>query len=141
MAENQTFQVGLKAFIRKGDTLLVLRENDYDKKGDCGWELPGGRVQTDETEVSLEEILRREIAEECGDGLVVTVGSVRQVWRRIVPWGQIFLVGFECLYNSGEIVLSDEHNAFAWISESDLGTYQFAQGYQEPIAEFFKSLK
>ncbi|MBI2096713.1 MAG: NUDIX domain-containing protein [Candidatus Sungbacteria bacterium] len=140
MEKNQNFHVGLKAFVQKGRKLLILQESDRYKSGGK-WELPGGRIKETESDVSSKDILERELKEECGRTLKVKVGEIVSVWiRGDHPDAQIFLVGFECKYKSGQPTLSNEHISYAWIEKGDVRKYNFAGGYLESIKEFFKKV-
>lgn len=130
--------MGLKAFIRKDDRLLIVRESDKYKSGGA-WELPGGRIKESELNTALSEILQREIVEELGNAFKVRIGSVLHVWRRPThPDGPVFLVGFDCYYESGDITVSEEHTETAWIQKSNIDEYLFADGFKEAIEKFFK---
>jgi len=58
------FRVAVRAFIKDGNKLLLVREQDPTKKKPIeNWETPGGGIHDKET---LEEALRREVLEETG---------------------------------------------------------------------------
>ena len=135
--DNKHFYVGLKAFIGKGDALLILRESEkFDGGGK--WELPGGRIGNDEDDKTLQEVMLREVEEECGKALRVKVGDIVHVFRRQFANGEwVFLTGFDCEYLSGEVELSDEHCEYAWITQSDMEKYEFVKGYKEAIEILF----
>lgn len=136
--KNQEFHIGLKAFIRKNNALLILRESDRYKSGGK-WELPGGRIKNTEVNLPLEKVLTRELSEELGDAVKVKIGKVLFVWKRLThPDKKVFLVGFDCSYKAGDIKLSDEHTDFAWIKVKDTKNYRFVDGYKEVIVNYFK---
>jgi 8-oxo-dGTP pyrophosphatase MutT (NUDIX family) len=89
-----------------GHAALVLRNPDGT------WELPGGKVEYDETE---RESLEREIREETG--LVVTAAEpVETAVRKLQPKKKRgkFAVVYRCAFEGKEVELSDEHVGFAW---------------------------
>lgn len=136
--KNQVFHVGLKAFVRKGNKLLILRESDA-YQGGSRWELPGGRIKATEGAIPLSQILRRELHEECGKNMHVQIGAPILAWRRPThPEHKVFLVGFRCRYVSGEPKLSPEHSDYAWITARDIEKYNFAAGYRKTIVNYFK---
>ena len=108
MADNRSFHVGQKAFIHRGSELLVLFWNRTEV------DLPGGRIQ--HGEVDIEAALKREVREETG--LEIEVGAPVATWLNSA--GTTYLVGFDCTYVSGEVVLSEEHDGFRWV---DAGNY------------------
>jgi 8-oxo-dGTP pyrophosphatase MutT (NUDIX family) len=90
----------------EGHAALVLRNPDGT------WELPGGKVEYDETE---RESLEREVREETG--LVVTAAEpVETAVRKLKPKKKRgkFAVVYRCAFEGSEVELSDEHVAFAW---------------------------
>jgi len=124
--EHQDFNVGLKAFIKKDEKLLVLKETEGK------WELPGGR--------SLDKILLRETREELGEDFKLTVEHVFHTWIREADKGvdfYLFLVGFKCEYMEGEITLSPEHEDFCWIDKEEIEQLEFVNTYQEAIEQYF----
>ena len=68
MRRIQRFEVSLKAFLRRGEKALFLRERDTGY-----WELPGGRIEVGEEALEHSAILLREIAEELG----IPLGTVK----------------------------------------------------------------
>ncbi|MDE2079685.1 MAG: NUDIX domain-containing protein [Patescibacteria group bacterium] len=132
MAEDKQFFVGQKAFIRKGDEVLVL----FDPR--IGLDFPGGKIQ--EGENDFDEALRREVREETG--LEIEIGAPFHRWYFEFGAGhrnagkQVFLVGFKCAYRSGEIKLSDEHDSFRWVSKDTYRELDRGDG-----DEYFRALE
>ena len=80
------FPVSVKGVLLRDDH-VVLMHNPRDE-----WELPGGKLETDETP---EACIAREITEELG--LTVTVGPLVDVWvYRIVPGTNVLIVTYGC---------------------------------------------
>jgi len=114
MKEDIKFYVGQKAFIKKGEEVLILHMKR-------GLRYPGGKIQEGETD--LAESLKREVREETG--LEVSVGDPFTTWTFVFPEGHrlagsdLFLVGYKCEYISGEVVLNEEHDAFTWVNKDN----------------------
>jgi 8-oxo-dGTP pyrophosphatase MutT (NUDIX family) len=128
------FNVGQKAFIKKDGKVLVMW-NKY------GLDFPGGRIM--ETEImgknrneSLVESLKREVIEETG--LEIEVGEPFAVWfyKRKKT---VFLVGYECKYVSGEIIISDEHYKYKWVDKNNYKDVDVGENsdYFEALEKYF----
>src|SRR6185369_10316444 len=97
------YHIGLKALIRKEDTLLLLRD-----KQTGHLDLPGGRINADEFEVPLVEILAREIQEELGTAIAYTIEKPLVQYRRynMKHDMRVFITVYDVRYVSGDIILS-----------------------------------
>ena len=132
----QTFQVGVKAFVARGEQLLLVRERARQQL----WELPGGRIDEGELGLPLEQVLRRELREELGAAFCCTIGAMRCCWTRAGDADRrlpVLLIGFDCSEPAGEIELSDEHVAFRWVSRDEAAALPLAPGYAEAVAGWF----
>lgn len=105
------FNVGIKGVIAKDGKVLLVRES-----GREFWEVPGGRVDENET---IEEALLRELNEELPGIKDVHIGDILAAHR--VPgllFGDrgLFLVCYEVNAEIPDMTeLSDEHDQFAWL--------------------------
>lgn len=114
--------VGTKAIVHYRGKVLLLRESsgylDGTEKGK--WDVPGGRISSDET---LDEGLLREVKEESGldiikgkllgafDGFPVIKGEKCHVVR----------LYFLCEAKNDNVTLSADHDTYDWIDPSDSG--------------------
>ena len=91
------------------DEILFLQRNPK-LRGEANWDLPGGLVEKEEPEKALE----RELLEELGVRAIV--GAKRGEWQfhRPLDGTTVHVTNYECSID-GEIVLSDEHVASAWV--------------------------
>lgn len=134
MKNDQTYWVGQKAFIRKGDDVLVLTDPTE------GLDFPGGKIQ--EGEVDFVESLKREVREE--SGLEINVGEPFAVWQNAFPvhhkhaGKKVYLVAFRCEYVSGDVKLSDEHNKFRWVNKENYHDANDGTQYFEILDKYFK---
>ncbi len=117
--EQAIVQITQKAILISPDHKVLLLKNP-----DGLWELPGGRLNINE---SWEEGFRREILEETGLGDfiicgVVGVGNWKSSRSNDLRYGVFFCCSVD---NTFVPQLSHEHSAYVWINECDLDTYKF----------------
>lgn len=91
----------------RGRALLIQRRDNQ------RWEPPGGVLELHE---SIHDGLRREVREETG--LEVEPIALTGVYKNM-PRGIIALV-FRCKATGGELVSSDETQAFKWAAEDEI---------------------
>lgn len=111
MKEKNRLEFGVKALIIRDNKFLVMHNNGV--KADL-WELPGGRMEYGET---AEETLKREIMEETG--LKVSPIKLLDTWNLIKVDHQITGIIYLCSLEEGEVILSEEHDAFKWINANE----------------------
>jgi 8-oxo-dGTP pyrophosphatase MutT (NUDIX family) len=130
-----SFEVGLKAFLVRHGRLLLVRERVAPQL----WELPGGRFDEGEEMTSTSVILARELGEELGSSLRWDLVGLRDTWVRLAPerGTHVFLLGFECRWLDGEIVLSDEHVESQWVERDDWRGLPLAEPYPEVLERFW----
>ena len=113
----KSFHVGVKGvFVQDGKVLILKRETS---NGSIFWDMPGGRINAEE---SLEETLHRELEEELGV-TGVTIGDNITAYR--LPDYHRDNHGLVTLFYSvrvPELVihLSDEHIGYRFVNHHDL---------------------
>lgn len=117
-----TKAVGVAGIIRRGNTILVIRRSPSDTFLPGAWDLPGGGLERDERP---EEGIVREVLEETGLRTRVArfLGS-RSYLLNSNPRKRDKFMRVYLLEPTGrcKVSLGDEHDAFRWISDSDLGS-------------------
>ena len=130
--------VGAKGVVVRDGKILLLRESTkYADGTETGkWDVPGGRIRPEET---VFEGLMREVKEESGlsvrpiglpigvfDGFPEIRGEKCHVVR----------VYFICEPENGEVVLSDDHDAFAWILLEERGEYDLVGDLEKVLSTY-----
>lgn len=116
--------IATKAFVVYGGKILLLKESvKYGDGTNAGkFDVVGGRIRPGQR---FGESLIREISEETG--LSVKIGRPFFVdeWRPVVREEQWQIVGvfFECFAESDKVVISEDHEEYAWIDPKEYKNY------------------
>lgn len=117
--EEYKFFVAVKGLIIKDERFLVIKRSDKARGEHFYWELPGGRLEFNE---STHDALVREIEEEVG--LSVDVGDPISTWNFVRnKHTQIVGLTFLCRASNDRVILSEEHNDYAWIKYEEIDDY------------------
>lgn len=112
------YQVTVKLQLIKDGKLLVLTTPDN------YIDFPGGRIDTTEQGLPMQDVLGREITEELGPELAYrVVDTAFAAYRNYTSHGKIHHVlalHYRAELASGQITLSDEHAAYAWVDPREL---------------------
>jgi 8-oxo-dGTP diphosphatase len=133
--------VGAKALVHYQGKVLLLRESkDYIDGAEEGkWDVPGGRIESDE---EVRAGLIREVKEESGldiapgkllgafDGFPVIRGEKCHVVR----------VYFLCEATHDAVTLSQDHDAYDWVSPENPGNKILVSDIKEILEEATKIL-
>lgn len=135
-----TYHVALKALLKKEGEILFLTFGSQKHL-----DLPGGRINTNEDSVPLQNILAREIKEELGKNVRYKLGKPAFQFRRFFTKNRkkvsVFITVYEAEFLSGSIKLSFEHNGYAWISLKTLVPQQKDFSHKEEYLSFKQYLK
>ncbi len=102
------------------------------------WELPGGRIDFNET---IEIALKRECKEELNFNNV-WIGNIVDAWTfsstvNKVDYHFILLI-YECITNETKIKSSAEHTEYDWVSLDKINELNMREGYKESIKKYRK---
>jgi 8-oxo-dGTP pyrophosphatase MutT (NUDIX family) len=134
------YQVSVKAVIVRPDGKVLGLNGKIGGIFEGYYDLPGGRIETDEVSTPLADIIRREIKEETGltdveiEEQPISLG--RQLLKTLDTSNnpvRVLYVFFSAHVTETESVeISDEHEGFAWLdlNEENLETY-FKSGMLE----------
>ena len=117
-----TYQVALKILLKRGEEYLLLKDVITGKI-----DFPGGRINENEHEVQLIDIIRREVGEEVGGELTFKLGKPAYQYRARFKDGgpRVFIAVFEADYINGAVNLSSEHSDYRWVNIKDMN---FSEG-------------
>lgn len=134
MRERQQVAVGGAIFKENGELLFVRRTlNDEFMPG--VWEIPGGGTEFGE---KPEQALKREIMEECGieikvgKPVIVSDYYIERNGEKVQRVEIIFIC--ELLGRNPKVVLSDEHDSFAWKKLNNLNDLKMTE-YMSKIVD------
>lgn len=132
MKSDATMYVAQKALIEKDGGVLVLVDPIE------GLDFPGGKIQEGEDSVlSLEREVREEV------GIEIQIGKPFYTRVNVFPPGhefagkQVFVVAYVCTYVSGEVMLSQEHTSFRWITRENYQTVNDGSWFFSILKEYF----
>ena len=120
-----------KALIVKEGKILLLQRSLGSSFDPGLWELPGGKISYGE---DLIEALLREVQEETG--LEIMVRRPYKTWHFTKEPFWVTGVTFLCEYISGEVLLSEEHDAFTWIKPSQCESLPLSMKVKEQILAY-----
>lgn len=145
MTEKDYYFVAVKGFLQNNKGELLITK---DRFGD--WDIPGGRLTTEDFSKPLEIILKNKLQVELGDKVLFEIGepvifmrhernevhSLRGKEKR-----RIFAIGYKVKYVAGEIQLGKNHEEYKWV---DLNIFipekYFTGGWLSGIKELQKKI-
>ncbi len=120
MEELETRIINKAFLINKNGEVLVIKRSSTDDIRPDEWDLPGGRHEDGE---SLENGVTREIEEETGvnslDGLKLMF-THSELRTSEGPAFRYILLIFTARVDNPNIVVSDEHSEYKWVSKQEL---------------------
>lgn len=116
--ENQII-VAVKGIVYNNDKYLIIKRWSNDEVGAGTWEMPGGKIEFGE---KLEEALIRETKEETG--LDISVEKLLYATQFLSnPNRQVIIISYLCCADNTDVVLSEEHTDFLWITKNQFKDY------------------
>ncbi len=138
------FHVSLKLILenQKGEILSLKLPKDSSMSG--YYDLPGGRINSEELKDSYKKIIKREVSEEIGREVKYRlipkpVSIARHIYfsTKLKKKGYIFFIFFKAEYSGGQIKLSDEHADYKWIRLNDKTVAKyFIKGLREGLKNY-----
>jgi 8-oxo-dGTP diphosphatase len=94
---------------------LLLKRSASSKANAGKWDLPGGKIEPSE---SFDKALLREVSEETG--LAITLKHVAGTAESELPAVKVIYLILEGRLDTGNVILSSEHEEFAWVERNEL---------------------
>jgi 8-oxo-dGTP diphosphatase len=126
-----TARFALNLLLDDAARLLLLKRVASARLGPGLWGLPAGKIEPGE---SSAQAAAREMREEIGPGHVVELTRYLGPIRDTFYGGQYEIHLFQQRWRAGEVVLNDEHTAWAWVAPEDFHRYAVMDGIDEDIA-------
>ncbi len=133
MSQRQDFYVGIKAIIQDPRGVLILKDKSHGK-----WELPGGRIDQNQT---IEDAVTRELQEETG----ATFHGMQDVIHagfgdNLVEHNHKLLLTYFAVHASlpKEVKLSDEHSESAWVTKDTLNNFDMYTNEKVALTKYFQ---
>jgi 8-oxo-dGTP diphosphatase len=111
----QRYVVAVAAVVLREGRLLAMRRSAHREAGPGLWETPSGRLQLGE---SPRDAVLREIREESGLVVAVRPRPVTAYQARRAGEPMVVIV-YAADHVAGEVVFSEEHDAFAWVTPEE----------------------
>jgi 8-oxo-dGTP diphosphatase len=136
MTNKKPFSLSIKVLIRKKNRYLLLRRSSENRSYRRMWEFPGGKLQPGET---FADALIREVMEETG--LSIALERVAGTTESEHPdWHIVHLI-LEAKWVSGEVRLSSEHMAYAWLPLQELTKMKLPAHFKHFADEYLRRRK
>ncbi|MBT3413056.1 MAG: NUDIX hydrolase [Candidatus Jacksonbacteria bacterium] len=139
--------LSLKVVVRDKNKVLFL----VDANPESGFDLPGGRINSNEWGDNFQSVIEREVVEELGENFKVKINPKPQhigihsragrFFEDNTP-SRTFYAIYEAEYKNGEIKLSDEHSGHEWIDVHQIviKDKMLSKNFGESLQDYFDSL-
>lgn len=126
---NHVYGLAVRAIIiNEDEKILIIKRSANSKTNPNKWELPGGKVDQNET---FDQALIREVFEETN--LKTNLNGVAGVSEQDLHLIRaVHIIMFANIID-GEVKLSSEHDGYAWVNFNDLSDYQLADWFENFI--------
>ncbi len=113
--------------------LLLLKRSTNTKFGPGLWGFPAGHIDPGET---ADECALRELNEEIGSVFEIESLAQKGPVRDSYYGGVYEIYLFHRRWLSGEVILNNEHTAYAWVGREEYKRYPVMNGIDEDIRYF-----
>ena len=140
------YSISLKALIKNKKWEILIMEKPKSSYMSWFYDFPWWRIDKNEREADLKEVLLREIKEELWENVKCEINEkISSYWRSMVPWkftltweiNPYLYLFFETEYLWGEIKISDEHLSYKWVKLEEIYLKKyFTDGLLEGLEKF-----
>ncbi len=131
--EKDFYQVSLKVFLKNNKSEILALKAVEDSTFVGSYDLPGGRINTDEFKIDFNEILKREVEEEIGKVNFRINSKPVAVGRHLIPAARadngkethVLYLFFEAEFLDGNITISNEHTDYKWLDLKGIDSKQY----------------
>jgi len=126
------------------DGRILISQRGLNEEHDPGkWTIPGGKVEQTEGNVwnILEATLKREVKEEVDLEVSDNINLVTNNTFIRTGGQHVIAMIFICYWIKGDAKPAEDTNDVAWITETDLDSYNFSPNVREYIKKGFKQIK
>lgn len=114
--------------VNKEGKILALKRSADDHSRGGNWDLPGGGYEQGEQVI---EAIKREVKEEAGltaNSLIpIFVDNHMNVKKGFFAGLNVFGVCYACSDWEGEVILSDEHTDYQWVTAEEFAQLSFGE--------------
>jgi 8-oxo-dGTP diphosphatase len=119
------FALCVKVVVRDSAGKCLVVKRSAKSRGNPGrWEFPGGKIDPGE---SFDVSLMREVQEETA--LRISLLRALGIAQSELPERHMVHLIMEASLDSGEVVLSEEHEGYAWVEPHELANLDMAQQF------------
>ena len=115
--------------------ILVLKRSKQSRTNPGKWELPGGKIDPNE---SFDSALKREIIEETGFQVVIHTAAGTAM-QETDEWRIIHLVMIGSII-SGGLTISSEHEEYRWASPIEIGGLEKADYFEDYYKMYLQAI-
>ena len=131
------FGLSVRAAIRDEQGRCLLLQRSAGSRLYAGqWELPGGKADPGE---AFDEALVREVAEETG--LTISLERAVGLTEADLPSVRVVTLILEARVTAGEVALSHEHEAFAWVPLDELPSVALRDEFRAFAQDYSRSAR
>jgi 8-oxo-dGTP pyrophosphatase MutT (NUDIX family) len=138
--EKDFYQVSLKLLLKNSEGKILALKAVHNGSYAGFYDLPGGRIDTDEFKTDFSNIIAREVVEEIGNVEFQIQQNPVAVGRHLIPASMtssgkdihVLYLFFEAHYGGGELKISSEHAGYQWL---DLAKIDPAEYFTSGILE------